>query len=176
MKRTRRNHATLFKALVALAAIRGDRTLAELSEQFEIHPNQITDWKQQLQESAADVFEGARKMKEAEPDMKVLHAKIGQLTLENGFFRKRAHQACPEHVEGAGLLSEKKDDRPQPRSAGGSAMRDTGIGTLDGVLPAAARASRRLDADAAHGYPCIVSEAEHQQAASSAQDLPVPAA
>ena len=83
MRRTRRNHAPEFKAKVALAAIRGDKTLAELAEQFDVHPNQISDWKQQLQESAADVF-GGEKAK-PEPDLKVLHAKIGQLTLENDF-------------------------------------------------------------------------------------------
>ena len=56
MKRTRRNHAPGFKAKVAIAAIKGDKTLAELSEHFDVHSNQISEWKQQLQESAADVF------------------------------------------------------------------------------------------------------------------------
>ena len=56
MRRTRRNHAPGFKAKVAIAAIKGDKTLAELAEQFDVHPNQISEWKQQLQESAADVF------------------------------------------------------------------------------------------------------------------------
>ncbi len=85
MKRTRRNHAPGFKAKVALAAIKGDKTLAELSEFFDVHPNQISDWKQQLQDSAVDVFGGTQKEKTVEPDIKVLHAKIGQLTLENDF-------------------------------------------------------------------------------------------
>ena len=85
MRRTRRNHAPGFKAKVALAAIKGDRTMAELAEHFDVHPNQISDGKQQLQESAADVFGGPPKSKAAEPDIKVLHAKIGQLTLENDF-------------------------------------------------------------------------------------------
>ncbi len=86
MRRTRRNHAAGFKAKVALVAIRGDQTLAaELAEQFDVHPNQISEWKQQLQESAADVFGGTPKAKAVEPDLKVLHAKIGQLTLENDF-------------------------------------------------------------------------------------------
>jgi len=85
MKRTRRNHAPGFKAKVALAAIKGDKTLAELAADFEVHPNQISEWKQQLTESAADVFGSGPKAKQAEPDLKVLHAKIGQLTLENDF-------------------------------------------------------------------------------------------
>ena len=80
MRRTRRNHAPGFKAKVALAAIKGDKTLAELSEHFDVHPNQISEWKQQLMESAPDVFGGSPKAKTAEPDFKVLHAKIGQLT------------------------------------------------------------------------------------------------
>lgn len=81
MRRTRRNHAPGFKAKVALAALKGDRTLAELSEHFDAHLNQISDCKQLLQESAADVFGGTPKAKAPEPDIKVLHLKIGQLTL-----------------------------------------------------------------------------------------------
>ena len=69
MRRTRRNHAPGFKAKVALAAIKGDKTLAELAEHFDVHSNQIVDWKQQLQESAADVFDGPLKSKQAEPDI-----------------------------------------------------------------------------------------------------------
>ncbi|MDH2240313.1 IS3 family transposase [Pigmentiphaga sp. GD03639] len=92
-KRTRRTHSAAFKAKVALAAVKGDRTLAELAQQFDVHPNQITEWKRQLQEKAADVFGSAGQSNNEPPaDLKVLHAKIGQLTLENGFFRKRAHQ------------------------------------------------------------------------------------
>jgi transposase len=56
-KRNRRTHSPAFKAKVALAALEGDRTLAELAQQFDVHPNQITDWKKQLQERVADVFE-----------------------------------------------------------------------------------------------------------------------
>ncbi len=100
MRRTRRNHAPGFKAKVALAAIKGDKTLAELAEHFDVHPNQISEWKQQLQESAADVFGGPLMRKPAEPDLKVLHAKIGQLTLENDFLESALTKA--------GLLSAKK--------------------------------------------------------------------
>lgn len=83
-KRKRRTHSAVFKSKVALAAMAGDKTLAELAHQFEVHPNQITQWKRQLSEGAADVF---GKSTESEPsvDLKVLHAKIGQLTLENDF-------------------------------------------------------------------------------------------
>ena len=84
MRRTRRNHGATFKAQVALAAIKGDKTLAELAEQFSVHPTQITEWKQQLLARAADVFGGTKSSTEA-PDLKTLHAKIGQLTLENDF-------------------------------------------------------------------------------------------
>jgi len=81
MRRTRRNHAPGFKAKVALAAIRGDKTLSDLAEHFDVHLNQISEWKQQLLESAPDVFVGTSKARAAEPDLKVLHAKIRQLTL-----------------------------------------------------------------------------------------------
>lgn len=83
MRRTRRNHAPGFKAKVALAAIKGDKTLAELAEHFDVRPDQISEWKQPLTASAADVFGGTPGAKAVEPDLKVLHAKIGQLTLEN---------------------------------------------------------------------------------------------
>ena len=83
---SRRNHAAGFKAKVALAAAKGDKTLSELAKQFEVHPTQIVEWKQQLVERANDVFGGvAERGKTAEPDLKVLHAKIGHLALENDF-------------------------------------------------------------------------------------------
>lgn len=85
MKRPRRNHSATFKAKVALAAIRGDRTLIELAEQFKVHPNQIGQWRTELLERAAEVFATAADKREAGPDVKTLHAKIGQLTLENDF-------------------------------------------------------------------------------------------
>ena len=86
MKKTRRNHSAIFKAKVALAAVKGDKTLAELAEQFAIHANQITQWKSQLQERASTVFATAAERSEsAGPDVKELHAKIGELTLTNDF-------------------------------------------------------------------------------------------
>jgi transposase-like protein len=85
MKRPRRNHSAVFKAKVALAALKGDATLAELATKFDVHVNQITQWKSQLLEHAVDVFAGAGEKQAAMPDLKLLHAKIGQLTLENDF-------------------------------------------------------------------------------------------
>jgi transposase len=86
-RRARRSHSPAFKAKVALAAIKGERTLAELAQLYDDHPNQITAWKAQLVESAADVFGSGSAAKEAAPsvDLKTLHAKIGELTLENDF-------------------------------------------------------------------------------------------
>jgi transposase-like protein len=86
MKRNRRNHAASFKAKVALAALKGDRTLAELAEQFDVHPKQITDWKRQLSENADQLFGRTHQQREDEAEkIKVLHAKIGELTMERDF-------------------------------------------------------------------------------------------
>ena len=86
-RRPRRNHTAAFKAKVALAALKGEKTLSELAEQFDVHANQITQWKGQLLEGAAGVFGGEAKAGSAEAsvDLKSLHAKIGQLALENDF-------------------------------------------------------------------------------------------
>jgi transposase len=85
-RRPRRNHTAAFKSKVALAALKGDKTLAELAEQFDVHPNQITEWKNRLQEGAAGVFGEAKDDPAASKvDVTVLHAKIGELTLENDF-------------------------------------------------------------------------------------------
>ena len=83
-RRPRRNHSPAFKAKVAVDAIRGEKTLAELAKLHDVHPNQITDWKSQLLERAPGVF-GAEAASEPKIDLKELHAKIGQLTLENDF-------------------------------------------------------------------------------------------
>ena len=83
-KRPRRNHAPAFKAKVALEALRGDQTIVELSERFQVYPNQITEWKKQLLENAAEVFTKDSKA-ESGPDVKELHDKIGQLSMENDF-------------------------------------------------------------------------------------------
>ena len=82
-RRPRRNHTAVFKAKVALEAIRGEQTIVELSQRFQIHPNQITEWKRQLLDRAAEVFDKEKTSRE--PDIKELHAKIGQLAMENDF-------------------------------------------------------------------------------------------
>jgi transposase len=83
-KRPRRNHAPTFKAKVALEALKGEQTIVEIAQRYQIHPNQITEWKKQLLEHAADVFIKGGKTDQG-PNVKDLHAKIGQLSMENDF-------------------------------------------------------------------------------------------
>jgi transposase len=83
-KRPRRNQSSAFKAKVALEALKDGQTLVELAERFQVHPNQIPEWKKQLLERAEDVFSKDKKA-EAGPDIKELHAKIGRLAMENDF-------------------------------------------------------------------------------------------
>jgi len=101
-RRPRRNHTPVFKSKVALAAARGEQTLGELSQQFDVHPNQIKQWRDQLLAGASDIFGGDKKLpsNEAPVDVKTLHAKIGELTLENDFLEGALTKA--------GLLSAKR--------------------------------------------------------------------
>ena len=97
-RRTRRTHSPAFKAQVALAAVREDKTMTELCKEYEVHSSQILDWKRQLLEGAADVF-GAGSRVVPPVDLAPLHAKIGQLALENDFLERALTKA--------GLLSAK---------------------------------------------------------------------
>ena len=99
-RRPRRNHTPAFKAKVALAAIKGDRTLAQLAEQFDVHPNQITPWKAQLEGRRPMCSVPAGPGRSRDIDVKSLHAKIGELTLENDFLEGALTKA--------GLLSAKR--------------------------------------------------------------------
>ena len=91
-KRPRRNHSPAFKVKVALAALKGEKTLADLAPLFDVHPNQIMQWRGQLLGKAVGVFGGETRIEATEPaiDMKALHAMIGELTLVNNFFVRSA--------------------------------------------------------------------------------------
>jgi transposase len=91
-RRTRRTHSPAFKAQVALAAVREDKTMAELCKEFELHASQVIEWKRQLLEGAADVF-GAGSQATPPVDLAPLHAKIGQLALENDFLERALTKA-----------------------------------------------------------------------------------
>lgn len=106
MRWTRRNHAPGVKAKVTLTAIRGDATVAELDEHVKVHPNRILEWKQQLMESAIDVLGGTPKAKAAEPDLKVLHAKIGQLTPRDDFLESASTKPVLRYRRG-GIVATK---------------------------------------------------------------------
>ena len=86
-RRSRRNHSPIFKAKVALAAIKGEKTLTELAQLHDVHTTQIAAWKTQLLEGTPGVFDGGSSAQPSAPgtDLKTLHAKIGELTLENDF-------------------------------------------------------------------------------------------
>jgi transposase len=101
-RRPRRNHTPAFKAKVALAAVKGEKTLAELAQQFDVHANQITTWKAQLLDGAAGVFGSEPRAASTAPavDVRTLHAKIGELTLANDFLSGALSKA--------GLLSAKR--------------------------------------------------------------------
>lgn len=99
-RRPRRNHSPAFKAKVALEALTEGRTIAEIAQKHDVHPNQVTEWRRQLIERAAGAFGAPSEPAEPSVDVKALHAKIGQLTLENDFLEGALTKA--------GLLSAKR--------------------------------------------------------------------
>jgi transposase len=99
-KRPRRNHSAAFKAKVAIEALADGKTIAEIAHKHDVHPNQVTEWRRQLIERAAGAFGGSVAPEAPSVDLKVLHAKIGQLTLENDFLEGALSKA--------GLLSAKR--------------------------------------------------------------------
>ena len=95
MKAKRRRHEPEFKARVALEALKGIKTIQQIAKDFDIHPVQVSEWKKTMAEGATGIFGGGRK-KEADEDFESqrdgLHAKIGQLTIELDFMRKKSKQ------------------------------------------------------------------------------------
>ena len=122
-RRPRRNHSPAFKAKVALAALKGDRTMSELATQFDLHPNQIKQWKDPLLDGVSDVFDDKPKApREPEIDIKSLHAKIGQLALENDFLEGALDKAglltrCPAgDCEAICREGAQGNDGPEPQA------------------------------------------------------------
>jgi len=85
MKKPRRNHSASFKARVALEAIRGEKTVAEIAAHHEVHPNQVTTWKSQLLENAASIFGGNTIAADGKEQIRELREKVGELTMERDF-------------------------------------------------------------------------------------------
>ncbi len=92
MKNKRRNHSAAFKAKVALAAAKGDKTIAELAGEYQVHPNQITQWKKRLLESLPEIFSRSRdRDKRRQDDLTDrLYQQIGQLKVELDWLKKKS--------------------------------------------------------------------------------------
>ena len=99
-RRPRRNHSPAFKAKVAIEALSEGKTIADIAHKHDVHPNQVTEWRRQLIDRAGGVFGAAAVPEVPAVDLKSLHAKIGQLTLENDFLQGALSKA--------GLLSAKR--------------------------------------------------------------------
>ena len=85
MRKPRRNHSAKFKAQVALEAIRGEKTVAEIAAHHEVHPTQVTSWKNEVLENLAGIFGGENCGRDEKERIRELHAKIGELTVERDF-------------------------------------------------------------------------------------------
>jgi len=99
-RRPRRNHSPAFKSKVALAAIKGDKTISELSQQFDVHPNQITQWKTQLLDRMSVVFEGSGKFRRslthemASVNTSICTTKDGPTAFCDASLRERYNREC----------------------------------------------------------------------------------
>jgi len=85
MRKPRRNHSAAFKARLALEAIRGEKTVAQIASHHEVHANQVTTWKTQLLENAAGIFGGEAVAEDSREQIQELRAKVGELTMERDF-------------------------------------------------------------------------------------------
>jgi len=85
MRKPRRNHSAKFKAQVALEAIRGEKTIAEIAAHHEVHPTQVTSWKNEVLEKLVGIFGGENFSRDEKERIRELHAKIGELTVERDF-------------------------------------------------------------------------------------------
>jgi len=112
-KRPRRNYSLAFKAKVALAAVKGEKTLAELAQQYDVHPNLITHWRAKLLESAADVFSVEQSAPEPAVDVKVLHTMIASWRGRTIF--------CQVRSERPDCCRAQSDDRPGAHAADSAA-------------------------------------------------------
>ena len=140
MRRPRRNHTAAFKAKVAVAALKGDKTLAELAEKFDLHANQITQWRTQLLEGASDVFMTPAEKRDTGPSTKACKPKSASRHWKLIFW--------PAPSVASAMRAQRNDRRHTP-IADAPPGRVAGDLTLEFVLPTAPDIGCRLGVDAA---------------------------